>query len=329
MNEAIVDYAAQCYGVAKSDLKPLPGGHWNLVYEFSKNNKTFVLRMAQIEININVTKGMIEWIDFLSAHGASVSKPVFSVNNRLVEFTEKKGESYSITVFKKAKGILAEKLSKDEWNDELCKSIGKTVGKMHAVSKEYVPSDNSIKRPEWNMIGNCYNAEHLGSSEEIIKEKNEKILNHVITLPKDKEHYGLIHADLHFANFYVDVDNNRVAIFDFDDCSYGWYAMDIAMVLFDLVVLYDESNQDRFASKFMKNYLKGYITENSVNTYWLKQLPYFLKLLEIGVYSQIYKEYDSDNDDPWCRKFMENRKYRIENDIAYISLDFEDLLEIK
>ena len=273
-----------------------------------------------------MTKGTVEWIDFLSTHGASVSKPVFSVNNRLVEFTEKKGESYSITVFEKAKGILAEKLSKDEWNDELCQNIGKTVGKMHGVSKVYIPSDHSIKRPEWNMIGNCYNAENLDSSQEIVKKKNERILNYVLTLPKDKEYYGLIHADLHFANFYVDVDKNTATIFDFDDCSYGWYAMDIAMVLFDLVVLFDGSDNYEFSVEFMKNYLKGYITENQVNTYWINQLPYFLKLLEIGVYSQIYKEYDSNNGDPWCRKFMENRKYGIENDIPYISLDFEDFL---
>ncbi|TET78017.1 MAG: hypothetical protein E3J41_05600 [Candidatus Cloacimonadota bacterium] len=329
MNERVIDYAAQCYGITKSQLKPLSGGHWNLVYEFSKNNKTYVLRIAPIEININVTKGMVEWIDFLSTHGASVSKPVFSVNNRLVEFTEKKEKSYSITVFEKAKGILAEKLSKDEWNDELCQNIGKTVGKMHAVSKVYIPLDHSIKRPEWNMIGNCYNAQHLDSSQAKIKEKDEKILKYVIALPKDKKCYGLIHADLHFANLYVDVNNNRITIFDFDDCSYGWYVMDIAMALFDLVVLFDGSDKYEFSVEFMKNYLRGYITENPVNTYWIKQIPYFLKLLEIGVYSQIYKNYDANNDDPWCRKFMANRKYRIENDIPYISVDFEDLLEIK
>lgn len=196
MNEKVIDYLAQCYGIEKPQLKPLSGGHWNLVYEFSKNNKTYVLRIAPIEININVTKGMVEWIDFLGTYGVSVSRPVFSVNNRLVEFTEKKGKSYSI-------------------------------------------------------------------------------------------------------------------------------------VLFDLVVLFNGSDKYEFSVEFMKNYLRGYITENPVNTYWIKQIPYFLKLLEIGVYHQIYKNYDANNDDPWCRKFMANRKYRIENDIPYISLDFEDLLEIK
>ncbi len=327
MNETIVDRAAQSYGITKSQLNPLSGGHYSTVYEFSVGDRTRVLRITPVEISIDVTKGMIEWVDFLSTHGVPVSKLVFSVNHRLVEFIEEEKNWYSVIAFEKAKGVLAETLSRDRWNDELCQSIGRTIGKMHASSKKYKPSDGSIRRPDWNMIGNCYNAEHLDSSQATVKEKNRGILDYVQTLPKDDDCYGLIHSDLHFANLYVDVNTNEVTIFDFDDCSYGWYAMDIAMALFDVAVLCNGTDKKEFATGFMKNYLRGYLNENRMTVLWIKQLPYFLKLLEIGVYSQIYKNCDVNDYDSWCGKFMANRKHRIENDVPYINVDFGDLLE--
>lgn len=328
MNDSTVEYAARCYGTTKSELKPLSGGHYSAVYEFSVEDRTCVLRIAPVEINVDVTKGMIEWVDFLSQHGAPVSKPVLSVNDRIVEFIEEEKSCHFIVAFEKAKGILAETLSKDRWNDRLCQSVGRAVGKMHGLAKGYAPSAYSFKRPDWDTIGNCYNAENLDSSQAIIREKNERILNYLGTLPKDKDCYGLIHCDLHFANLYVDAGDNMVTIFDFDDCSYGWYAMDIAMALFDIAVLYDGPDKEEFATRFMKNYLKGYLSENCIDTFWIKQLPYFLKLLEIGVYSQLYKDYDLNDPDSWCGRFMADRKHRIENDIPYMSIDFENILEM-
>jgi Ser/Thr protein kinase RdoA (MazF antagonist) len=288
-----------------------------------------VLRICPVEMNINATKGMMEWIHFLSIRGAPVSKTMFSENDELVEFIEKENICYAIDVSEKAKGILAENLPEDKWNDELYQNIGKAVGKMHALAKEYIPSDYSIKRPNWNMICNNYNppGKHLDFSQSIIKEKYEKIMNYIYALPKDKDCYGLIHNDLHFANFFVDLDSNTITLFDFDDCSYGWFIIDIATPLFDIVVLYNRCDKEKLASRFLKTFLKGYVTENNMNTFWVNQLPYLLKELEIYYYSLLYEKYDVNDHKSWVGKFMANRKYRIENDIPYISIDFETILE--
>jgi len=332
VNEKIVDYAAQCYGIEKPQLKPMSGGHYTHVYEFAQNNRQYVLRIIppDDEYSIQAVKAIQGWTSYFASHGASVPKPVVSRNGNLIELAEQDNKIYTIVVSEKARGTLAERLSSDQWNDTLYHNIGKAVGKMHALAKEYIPSGLSLKRPEWNMIRNLYNSTKcLDSSQLIIKEKYEKNMNYICSLAKDKDCYGLIHNDLHFANFYVDLDNNTITLFDFDDCSYGWFVMDIATPLFDIVVLYNRCDKEKLVSRFLKNFLKGYVTENNVNTFWVNQLPYFLKELEIYYYTLLFEKYDVNDHKSWVGKFMVNRKYRIENDIPYISLDFEDLLEIK
>jgi len=324
MDEIIANYAAQCYGITKSQLKPMSGGHCNYVYEFFKDNKNYVLRITPNESDINLTKGMVGWVNYLSSHDVSVSKAVPSANNKLIELIKSRSNYYSIVAFEKADGVLAEALSKDEWNDRLYLSIGKVVGKMHTLSKRYTPSGDLTKRPEWDKITNCYNPiEKLDPSHAMIKEKKEGILNYLNTLPKDMDNYGLIHGDLHLGNFFVDTKNSRITLFDFDDCCYGWYAMDIVLPLLDILVVYNELDNEKFAAHFIKHYLKGYIMENHITTFWIKQLPYFLKLLEIGIYTMLYNKYDSKDINSWPGKFMPNRKHRIENDIPYVDIDFE------
>jgi len=53
-------------------------------------------------------------------------------------------------------------------------------------------------------------------------------------------------------------------------------------------------------------------------TRWAFQLPHFLKLLEMGVYTMVHPYYAADDYDAWDAKFMaDNRKERIENDIPW------------
>jgi Ser/Thr protein kinase RdoA (MazF antagonist) len=147
----------------------------------------------------------------------------------------------------------------------------------------------------------------------------------VSNMPKDSDSYGLIHADLHCANLFVDADAALVTFFDFDDCCYGWYAMDIAMNLFDMVVLYGGTDEKDLAETFLTDYLAGYVREKPLNGFWLAQLPLFLKLLEIGVYLQVERAYETGTDDTWIGKFMPGRRERIEGGVPFIDLPFAEL----
>ena len=57
----------------------------------------------------------------------------------------------------------------------------------------------------------------------------EVVRARLAALPNDRDHFGLIHADLRLANLLVEGD--RTGIIDFDDCGFGWYLYDLAAAL--------------------------------------------------------------------------------------------------
>jgi Ser/Thr protein kinase RdoA (MazF antagonist) len=328
-NAPFIDEAAKRYGVPAADLAPMVGGHVTHVYSFTKDGKDYVLRITppNEEINLPAMRAILPWMHFLAEGGASVAAPVFSQNGNLIELIEQDGQTYIAVAFEKAPGIRGEELTFDQWNDALFERLGQTAGKMHTLAKVYAPSSADLRRPEWNAATNCYHPhEEPPPSEAIVAEKQARLYEYVQTLPKDKDDYGMIHADLHGGNFFVDVATNTVTVFDFDDCAYGWFAMDIAMSVFDMLVLYPGTDREAFTVRFLQSYLKGYRAENMLDVFWLSQLPYFLKLLEIGVYAQVRAYHDPADTVSWVGKFMANRKYRIEHDVPYIDIDFDHIL---
>ena len=114
----------------------------------------------------------------------------------------------------------------------------------------------------------------------------------------------------------------NITLFDFDDCVYGWFIYDIAMVLF-YAVPFEASEAPGVAREFMPHFMRGYRRENQFDDAWLQELPYLLKLREIELYAVIHRSFDVNNvDDPWAARFMDGRKQRIENDVPYLDLDF-------
>jgi Ser/Thr protein kinase RdoA (MazF antagonist) len=326
----VVKLAAQRYGVPESRLKPLSGGHFSHVYEFSEGGETYVLRITppNDELGVQETRAVLAWMDFLFTNGAFVSEPRRSDRGRLVEVVERDGQKYVIVVFEKARGALGEALPREQWTDALYQRIGRTVGRMHALAKMYIPPNDVARRPHWDGIGNCFNpGQALDGSQAVIAEKQAQILEIIRGLPKDEDGYGLIHTDLHCANFFVDVETGTVTIFDFDDCAYGWYVMDIALTLLDAVVVHTGMDKETFAEAFLKSYLKGYTAETPLSGFWASQLAHFLKLLEIGLYVRVYQDYDPNDTESWVGKFMIDRKSRIEGDVPYVAVDFESVFK--
>jgi Ser/Thr protein kinase RdoA (MazF antagonist) len=48
-------------------------------------------------------------------------------------------------------------------------------------------------------------------------------------LPRDPQHWGMIHADLHHGNLLI--HGEALSVIDFDDAAWGWYLYDLAVAL--------------------------------------------------------------------------------------------------
>jgi len=328
MDSVLISSACNLYNTSPDELTPLSGGHYNAVYQFPTGDKSAILRIGVEDCPVNQTLGMLEWVNYLAKQGAPVSAPLPSINNHLVESLKHYGTRYTLTAFEKAEGTLAEAIPPSEWGDELFLSIGRAVGKMHHISAGYHPSRPAKTRPQWFDAYEIHEAtEKLASTTDPAREKLASLIEELLLLPTSPSEFALIHGDLHFANFLIQ-PGGAVTIIDFDDCVYGWFAMDVAMALFDVLVLYNPSSEEdsqHFARFFLSNYLSGYRQENDLSPSWQSQIPIFLKLKELCIYATLIGHPDVSLSDTWVGRFMRNRSTRIANDIPYVDIDYTSL----
>jgi Ser/Thr protein kinase RdoA (MazF antagonist) len=238
------------------------------------------------------------------------------------------GTRYTLTVFEKAEGRLAENILPSEWSNDMFRSIGQAVGKFHRISATYHPDRHAPTRPKWFDGYEIHNAvEKLGNSTDPARDKLACLIRDLQRLPMTAPDFGLIHDDLHFANFLIHSDHT-VTIIDFDDCAYGWFAMDVAMALFDVLVLYNPTSDkdgQQFTRIFLSSYLEGYRQEYDLPILWQNQIPKFLKLKELCIYADLIDLTDPALPDSWVGRFMCNRAARIAEDAPYVDIDFSRL----
>lgn len=316
----ILQKAMRRYGIAKDKIHALDAFE-SFIYEFERDSRAYILRIAHSSRRSeSFILGEVDWINYLSAGGVSVATVIPPESGRLVEaIPDQRDGTFLATAFMKAQGGPPWEL----WTPAIYETYGETIGRIHTLSKSYQPSHAGWKRPHWNDPLFEFVKRYLPESESAAKEKYKEICDHVHSLPKDRESYGLTHQDAHGNNLFVH-EAGRIALFDFDECAYNWFVNEIAVILFHIVQ--DTEDWHTFTEEFMSHVLRGYIRTCPFDSGWLKEIPYFLKIREIELYAVMHRDFDVDRiDDEWCARFMHHRKSRIENDVPYIDFDFESL----
>ena len=317
------------YGISPAELAPLATGNSLMpVFEYTHSRRACILKVIppNSEIDLSGLSSILDWMAYLAQSGGPVVAPVRSTRGNLVEVLEVQGREWLVVSFEKAPGLLAERLAAEDWTDTLFRRLGQTLGRTHRLAGKYLPTRGISVRPKWDQGDNCFHPlGELATVEPVIKEKYTRWLEVIQKLPKDEESYGLAHLDLHLANFLVDRQAGRFTFIDFDDCGYGWYVMDIAMLLFDVLVVYDREDSRLLGKRFLHSFLTGYRQEKALSGFWVRQLPVFLKLLEIGVYLDCNPPYNPETAGEWDRKYMPGRLERILDEVPYVDLDFDHL----
>jgi Ser/Thr protein kinase RdoA (MazF antagonist) len=318
-NDDILQEAQQRYGIEAENSQIL-GGFESFMYEFAQNNRDYILRIGHSKRRTEeLIQGEVDWINYLAAGGAGVAKAILSNKGNLVEpIDDGHGGHFLATAFVKAQGGSPWQMEK--WDEALFERYGRLLGRIHQLSKDYTPANPAWKRPSWDDP--IMREENwLPPEENLVKEKFTTTIKYLQSLPQDKEGYGLIHQDAHGGNFFVD-DNYNITLFDFDDCTYGHFIYDIAMVLFYAVT--NRPDAEEFGPHFFLHFMRGYRQENQLDSHWFAEIPHFLKLREFDLYAVIFRSFDVNNLDehPWIATFMNGRKQRLENDIPYLAMDF-------
>jgi len=320
-SDGVLKEAMHRYGISGDRIRELDGFE-SFIYEFGRGSGDFILRIGHSARRSEaLIHGEVDWMNYLAEGGAAVARAAPSLSGNLVEaFEDGHGEYFLATSFVKAEGKPPREAG---WTPALFETYGEALGKMHALTKDYEPRDPAWKRPEWDDPEIQDIEANLPDTETGVVERYRALMEHLRSLPKDRDSYGLVHFDAHGSNFLVDQEG-RITLFDFDDCSYGWFIYDIAIALFYMVA--GREDDEAFIGEFMTHFFKGYRRRNRLDPKWLDEMPNFLKMREIDLYAVIHRSFDVENlENKWCARFMRNRKSRIEQGMPYVDFDFERL----
>lgn len=202
----------------------------NHVYSFFESGRKRYLRLTSSR---DRTKAQIEAeLDFIAClhqGGVSAMFPIASKVGRLIEEIPVTSSSLFACVFNEAQG---ERIRYDSTrlNRDHFRLRGRVLGRIHALSKTYVPS-GSVRRFAWDEDNLLVQAdEFLPKSETIVWREYHAIKERLRGYPKSSQTYGLIHGDFGDTNYRHEYD--RLNIFDFDDCCYHWFVYDLAITIY-------------------------------------------------------------------------------------------------
>jgi Ser/Thr protein kinase RdoA (MazF antagonist) len=308
-NQGVLAEATRLYGTRKEALKVYASyeGAANLVYDYELDGKPLILRISYTpERSIAQIRAELDFVNYLAEHEVRVSKPVASQNGNLVETVWSEGIPFQIVSFVKGKGMRVPdndyRYRPDVPIEEYFRNWGRTLGQMHARSKDYQPAEAEAKRPTWFDLHNNRLAisDRVAERLPLVSQRIQSLLAELKALPKDRESYGLIHGDFNDGNFMVDYSNGDVTVFDFDDCCYFWFIYELASAWeggIGRVMFQGLEKRQAFMDHYMTEVMAGYNQENSLADAWLERLPTFIRLIQVEEflhYAQYLDEPDED-----------------------------------
>jgi Ser/Thr protein kinase RdoA (MazF antagonist) len=125
--------------------------------------------------------------------------------------------------------------------------LGQCIGHLHNYSEHFHPSHGRVgQRWDWervfggqSIVGPASNWTLLSSNQQILfRTTAERIRATMQRLGDNPSVFGLIHADIHTANYLV--ERGRIGLIDFEDCGWGYYLYDLAVVLDEIEAEYVE-----------------------------------------------------------------------------------------
>ncbi len=247
----------------------------------TKDGQRFALR-----ININSPRSIanlqaeIAWVNFLVADSrVNVPHPIPSVDGQyFITFNHGSNQG-------EFKCVLYSWLDGEELGDdptfEQLRLLGAAMAALHLSSKDFqLPADAQLpifKDPLWET------EDHLLSTKSVLEPDAKALVAQAITVIKseidalyDQHSMQIIHADFHGWN--VKWHNNKVAVFDFDDCGFGLPVQDLATAIYYL----DTPEQDAALKE-------GYASIADLPDYTENQMQMFLIQRRIILLNYLYE----------------------------------------
>lgn len=283
--------AARLFGIEECKISSIPkheGGR-NKVFIVEKNGeRKYILRISTLGDRAEENYlAETEFVHYLAENGAPVTDVIPSVNGKLVESIENDGKLVFSSLFEYAPGIL---ISDNGYRyrdgallSEYFYNTGKTLGRIHALSKNYQPIHRRADYfDKYNM---AYIDQLIPATYAELKSAISERLNTFKDLPKDSNSYGLVHFDFSDGNYHINMENGEITVFDFDNSMYCWYMFDLANLWTHGVGWCQFESDPNKRRTFMREYfdtvLAGYKTEMELPEELAEKLTLFIDMVLI------------------------------------------------
>jgi amicoumacin kinase len=253
----------------------------NLVYEFKRQDERRILRFTHSSHHTeDEIIAELDWVNFLIRQGVPACRAVPSRNGRMMERYPVEAGYFVATVFEYAPGHFIDDSNPLEWNPPFFQTLGRTMGRMHRVTKLYSAAHLKQKRPQWFEDDTLRRArDYLPADQQQAASDLEELLAQLSQNTPAVDSYGLVHCDLNTTNFHV--NDGQIRLFDFDDCTYNWFINDIAVVMPMYSERYTGAGWEARLMEFFHWFMRGYREENYLDEFWLEVLPASLRLQNI------------------------------------------------
>lgn len=310
MQKGILEQVKKLYSVGSEDLELLGGFYDNV---FLSREKSIVIKFLDTEKHKkeNLLKEL-QFVELMTMNGVNTPNPIPSRNGKVIELVKDQKNEFYIIAFPKVEGKVLHDYEED---NHLIKQWGRTLGKMHEVSKKYTSKlDKSYL--EWDHDIN-YEGFSTGAGQ-IIKKKWNTYLEKLSSLPRDQGVYGVVHHDLHHQNIMKNGD--VMYVLDFGDVRKSWYAYDASISIYHALEknrLQKKKDRVTFYERFTKHFFEGYREKTNLSEVQYKLIPFFLeyRLLYSYLYFSNSFKYNEMSTD--MKNTLRDMQFRIENNVPF------------
>lgn len=213
----------------------------NTVYRVDRHSgERFVLRLHRAGYNTAAEMASEQvWLEALAADGVPVHRPMRTLAGEPHVTIEVEGQPVLVGAVEWLSGTeLGRRLYAGEIDIESTfRALGHVFADMRVSSANWTPPEGFTRR-SWGVEellgddaswGQFWEVPDDPDDVRVLTQAREALLDEMAAWPTDRSAYGLIHADPH--PFNVMVDGDSLTLFDFDDCGWGWWAYELAVVL--------------------------------------------------------------------------------------------------
>lgn len=255
----------------------------------------------------------IEWLLYLVSEGIPAPQIQRSIHSSCVEQVPVVDSYFSVVAYEK---LIGEPIGEKLWSDTLFRPWGNLIGRLHRLSRGYVPRK---RRYTWSESDFLNLESYIPVGDFAIRAGAQRIIQKIKDLPLSEFQYGLIHADIYQDNFLW--ADGELLLFDFDNCEYGHYVSDIAIALYAaLWWVPDEADRPPFSEAFLRTLLLGYREQHHLSRTEIEALPLFLQLREVLIYTVSRKMLDLNNLTSIQARLLAERGRRIRENQPIVDL---------